>query len=411
MRLTRQILRAGVAVLVAALLAGPVLAAEKKKDDAPPPTGIDAATGKILTEAIEALNADNYAGAKAAVAKLKLDSLSPYERSRTEQILATIDSAQDNYAGARSHLQAAIAAGGLNEKEMQDTRYQIAQMFLAEEKWKEGAAALEEWFRTAQNPNGAAYYLLAVAYYQQNDYKRAIVPAQKAVDLTDKPQEGWVQLVLALYLQEERYSDAVPLLKRLLGMVPDKKTYWQQLSSVYGQMEDYPKALAVMQLAYSGGIVTDDSDIRRLADLQLFNELPYRCGMMLDEALQKKLVKADFKLYEKQANCWIAARDFDKAIGPLNKAAELASTGDVYVRLGEVQIQRSKWADAAQALQSGIRKGSLKDGGNANLLLGIAHFNQKNYGAAADALNRARGYEKHRKMADGYLQLIKVQKG
>jgi tetratricopeptide (TPR) repeat protein len=133
--------------------------------------------------------------------------------------------------------------------------------------------------------------------------------------------------------------------------------------------------------------------------------------MMLDEALQKKLVKADFKLYEKQANCWIAARDFDKAINPLNKAAELASTGDVYVRLGEVQIQRSKWAEAAQALQSGIRKGSLKDGGNANLLLGIAHFNQKNYGAAAEALNRARGYEKHRKMADGYLQLIKVQKG
>ena len=54
---------------------------------------------------------------------------------------------------------------------------------LPEEKWREGAAALEEWFRTAQNPNGAAYYLLAVAYYQQEDYKRALVPAQKAVDL------------------------------------------------------------------------------------------------------------------------------------------------------------------------------------------------------------------------------------
>ena len=117
MRFTRQILRAGAAAVLAALLAVPAHAAEKK-DDAPPPTGIDAATGKILTEAIEALNADNYAGAKAAVAKLKMDSLSPYERSRTEQILPTIDSAQDNYAGARSHLQAAIAAGGLNEKEI-----------------------------------------------------------------------------------------------------------------------------------------------------------------------------------------------------------------------------------------------------------------------------------------------------
>jgi tetratricopeptide (TPR) repeat protein len=407
----RYLLRAGLIALLAVTLAGPAFAQKKKDDDAPPPTGIDAATGKILTEAIEALNKDNYAGAKAAVSKLKMDSLSPYEKSRTEQILASIYSAEDNYNAARQHLQAAIAAGGLNEKEVQDTRYQIAQMFLAEEKWKEGAASLEEWFRTAQNPNGAAYYLLAVAYYQQNDYKRAIVPAQKAVDLTDKPQEGWVQLVLALYLQQEQYAQAVPVLRRLIGIAPDKKTYWQQLSSVYGQMEDYPKALSVMQLAYNGGILTEDSDIRRLADLQLFNELPYRCGMLLDEAIQKKLVKVDFKLYEKQANCWIAARDFDKAIGPLNKAAELASTGDVYVRLGEVQIQRSKWAEAAQALQSGLRKGSLKDGGNANLLLGIAHFNQKNFGPASEAFNRARGYEKHRKMADGYLQLIRVQSG
>jgi tetratricopeptide (TPR) repeat protein len=413
MRNSGFLLRVAAALLVAfSLAAGTALAADKKKDDkAPPPTGIDAATGKILTEAIEALNKENYSGAKAAVSKLKMDSLSPYERSRTEQILASIESAQDNYSAAQKHLQAAIDAGGLNEKEISDTRYQIAQMFLAQEKWKEGAAALEQWFQTAQNPNGAAYYLLAVAYYQQNDYKRALVPAQKAVDLTDKPQESWVQLVLALYLQQDKFAEAVPLLKKLIAMAPEKKTYWQQLSSVYGQMEDYPKSLAVAQLAYNGGILVDDADVRRLADLQLFNDLPYRCGLTLDEAVQKKLVKVDFKLYEKQANCWIAARDFAKAVGPLERAAEMAPNGDLYVRLGEVQIQRSEWSAAATALQNGLRKGGLKDTGNAQVLLGIAQFNQKNYAAAKDSFTRARNFDKQRKMADGYLQLIKVQSG
>ena len=89
----------------------------------------------------------------------------------------------------------------------------------------------------------------------------------------------------------------------------------------------------------------------------------------------------------------------------------MSANGDLFVRLGEVQIQRSEWAEAAKALQNGIRKGSLKDPGNANLLLGIAQFNQKNYAAAGEAFNRARTFDKHRKMADGYLQLIKVQKG
>lgn len=412
MRNTRLLLRILPAILLAAALGGaPAQAADK--DNKPPPSSgsIDAATGKILTEAIEALNAENYPAAKQAISKLSLDKLSPYERSRTEQILATIASAQDNYDSARNHLQAAIAAGGLNEKEISDTRYQIAQMFLAQEKWKEGAASLEDWFRTAQNPNSAAYYLLAVAYYQQSDYKRAITPAKKAVELAEKPQESWIQLVLALHLQQDQFREAIPYLKQLIAMAPDKKTYWQQLSSVYGQLEDYRNSLSVLQVAYNGGIISDDSDIRRLADLQLFNDAPYRCGLMIDEAISKKLVKVDFKLYEKQANCWIAARDFAKAIAPLGRAAEMAGNGDLYVRLGEVQIQRSEWGAAAEALQRGVRKGGLRDTGNAHLLMGIAQFNQKNYAGAKESFGRARNFDKHRKMADGYLQLIKVQTG
>lgn len=398
-------------VLFTATLASPMVVAAEDASQKPPPSAgsIDVATGKILTEAIELLNADNFAGAKAAIAKIKMDSLSPYERSKTEQILATIASSQEDYGTARKHLQAAVDSGGLNEIEISDTRYQIAQMFMAEEMWREGAAALEQWFQTAKTPNSAAYYLLAVAYYQQDDMKRAIAPAEKAIALAEKPQESWVQLVLALYLQQEQYAKAVPLLKTLIAASPETKSYWQQLSSVYGQMEDFPKSLSVVQLAYNAGIMNEDADIRRLADLQLFNDAPYRCGIMLEEALQKKQVKADFKLYEKQANCWVAARDFTKAIGPLQRSAEMSANGDQFIRLGEVQIQRSEWAAAAKALQSGLGKGGLKDVGNAHILLGIAHFSQKNYSAAKQAFTRARDFDKHRQMADGYLQLIKVQ--
>ena len=69
---------------------------------------------------------------------------------------------------------------------------------MQEEKWKEGAAALEEWLKTAANPNSAAFYLLAVAYYQQEDFDRALPPAKKAVELMDKtkPNENWLQHVV-----------------------------------------------------------------------------------------------------------------------------------------------------------------------------------------------------------------------
>ena len=164
-----------------------------------------------------------------------------------------------------------------------------------------------------------------------------------------------------------------------------------------------------MQLAHSAGLVTEDSEIRRLADLLLFNEVPYRGAQVLEAAIEKKTVNLDDKLYEKLANCWIAAGEFDKSVPPLQRAAEMASTGDTFIRLGEVQVQREDWDGAIAAVQRGVDKGQLRDPANAQLMLGIAHYNQKEYSAARPFFERARASERHRNIADSYLQAILAQ--
>ncbi|HEY8521897.1 MAG TPA: tetratricopeptide repeat protein [Gammaproteobacteria bacterium] len=370
---------------------------------------IDPTTGTKLNEAIELLNQENYAAARAKIGELRMDRLSPYERSRVEQILFSIAYQEENYDDARSHLEQAIAAGGLNEQEISQARYQIAQIFMAEERWAEGAQALENWFQSAANPNSAAYYLLAVAYYQLEQYDKALPAAEKAVELAENPQESWLQLVLALYIQDERFRDALPLLERLVAMAPDRKTYWVQLSSIYGQLEDYPKALATMQLAYNAGLLTEDSEYRRLADLLMFNEVPYRGGQILEKAIAEGKVNGDAQAYEKLANCWIAAREFDKAIAPLERAASMSQNGDLYVRLGEVHIQRENWDAAVDALQRGLDKGGLRDTSNAELLMGISLYSQERYRDARPWFERAARSEARRQTARGYLQLIEAK--
>ena len=393
-------------------------AAKKEGDKAPPAPTIDAATGKVLNEAIELLNKEDFKGASTKIETLKLDKLSPYERSKVEQIMFNISYSQEKYDEARGHLQKAIDAGGLNQQEIEQARYQAAQLYMQQEKWKEGAAALEEWFKTASKPNSAAYYLLAVAYYQQGVnatgkaatdlFAKALVPAKKAVELMEKPQESWLAMLSALYLQREEYKESIPVLQQLIALAPAKKTYWMQLSSIYGQVEDYPNALATIQIAYNAGLVTEDSELRRLADLLLFNSVPYRGAQVLESAIEKKTVKIDEKLYEKLANCWIAAGEFDKAIAPLQKSAELAATGDTFVRLGELQAQREDWGASITALQKGIDKGQLKDTANAQLMMGVAYYSQKNYKEARTFFERASQSTKHKQIATSYLQAIKA---
>ena len=410
----------GAAVLLAAfqVAVAQQQPAKKEGDKQPPAATVGLETGKVLNEAIELLNKEDFKGASAKIDTLKLDKLSPYERSKVEQILFNISYSQEKYDDARGHLQKAIDSGGLNAQEIEQARYQSAQLYMQQEKWKEGAAALEEWFKTATKPNSAAYYLLAVAYYQQavvangktatDLFGKALVPAKKAVELMEKPQESWLAMLSALYLQREEYKDAIPVLQQLIALAPAKKTYWMQLSSIYGQIEDYPNALASIQLAYNAGLVTDDSEIRRLADLLLFNSVPYRGAQVLETAIEKKTVKLDEKLYEKLANCWIAAGEFDKAISPLQKSAELAANGDTFVRLGELQVQREDWPGAITALQKGLEKGQLKDAANAQLMMGVAYYSQKNYKEARPFFERAQQSAKHKQVATSYLQAIKA---
>lgn len=385
--------------------------AESEEAAAAQSTSIDQQTGKILNEAIELLNMENYNGAQQKLSTLKIENLSPYERGKVEQIFFNIAYSQEQYEKARGHLQNAINSGGLNAVEVDSAKYQSAQLFMQEEKWREGAAALEEWFKTAASPNSAAYYLLAVAYYQQEDFNRALAPAKKAVELMDqaKPNESWLSMLSALYLQREEYREAIPVLQQLIAASPDKKTYWMQLSSVYGQMEDYTNALAIMQLANNVGLVTEDSEVRRLADLLLFNDVPYRGAQVLESGIEKKIVNLDDKLYEKLANCWIAAGELDKSLQPLQRASELSPSGDMFIRLGEVQVQREDWPAAIAAIQRGVEKGQLKDPGMAQLMLGIAHYSQKQYEDAVPFFNRARQSDKHRQIADSYLQAIRAQ--
>lgn len=364
----------------------PSWSAEEKKREAPQ---VDAATGKRLNEAIEAVNAEKFAEAKAALSKLNPERLSPYEQSRVEQMYASIASSENNYPEASRRLQAAIATGGMNDEEILSARYQIAQLFMVQEKWKEGVDALKKWFETAPSPNSGAYYLLAIAYYRLDDHRNAVEPAQKAVDLAEKPQANWIELLLALRIEREEYDKALPLLKHLVQMAPDKRNNWMQLSAIYRQMEKYEEALAVAQLAYMAGHVQSDSDLKALADLQAFTGVPYRAAKLLESEIKKGGIEADGKTWEKVSYMWIASRDYKRALPPLSKAAAMHNTGDLYIRMAEIELRNENWDAAEAAINKAIQKGNLKNPGNGHLLLGITLFEQKESAKARAAFQKA----------------------
>jgi hypothetical protein len=363
---------------------------------------IDDRTSKRLNAARKAFADDDYDGADAALARLRERSLNPLEHQQVYELRAYIAGARGDNAAARQHFESAIAQGTMTPRERADARFMVARLYLADEMWPQAIENLNTWFEIATDPNAVSYYLLALARYQNGEFEAAVEPSQRAVDLTNEPQESWLQLLLALRLTQKEYEASVPLLETLVQRYP-KKSYWISLSTVHGALGDYQEALVPLQLAYSQGYLMEDSELRRLAQLLLYLGLPYRAAQVVVDGLSQQRIDADADVYELLGNSWIAAREFEKTVDPLSKAAELAEDGDLFVRLAQVQIAREKWAAAALALRRAIELGDLKKPGDAKLLMGIAVYNSDRPRQARTWFTRARAHEETRNEANQWL--------
>ncbi|MGH7820237.1 MAG: hypothetical protein ACREQ9_10720, partial [Candidatus Binatia bacterium] len=108
-------------------------------------------------------------------------------------------------------------------------------------------------------------------------------------------------------------------------------------------------------------------------------------------------------------NSWILARESDKAEPSLEKAAELSTEGDLYVRLGQVRLLKEAWDSAIAALKRGLAKGGIDDPGQAEQLIGIAYYNEGKLGEARTWFAKSRRSEKARPASDAWLKHIEEE--
>ena len=407
-RLLRVAMALGLALLV--VLHGAAADAKKKKKEKKKQYTVDEAMHKKLTGAMEHLQEERYDEARGTLKSLegRAHRLNPYERALVFQILGFVESSQEHYEKALDYFEKCLAEDSLPEGAQLSTRFNVAQLYLATEKYAKAVRSLELWFEDAEAPSSVAYYLLAVAHYQMGNIDKAVKPAKQAVRKAKTPKEPWLQLLAGLYFEKQAYPQALGPLEQLVVLYP-KKTYWTQLSSLYAQLGREEKSLATLQLAYEQGMLDTDRELRQLAQHYLHHGLPYRAALLMEKALAEENVESDADAWEMLANAWLLAQEMERALEPLAKGAELAETGDVYVRLGQVHLEREEWAEASSALAKAIEKGDLDDPGGVNLLLGISYYHQKQLDRARKHFAAARSSESSRDSASSWLDLMEQE--
>jgi len=382
-------------------------AAKKKKKKAREKNYIlSESTAKKMIKMGELAQDDDFTGALEILDSLaKRRKLRNHDRAVVFQNRALMLAALERYPESAESFETALEQNALPISTTQSIQYNLAQLYMAIEKYKEAARLLEKWFETAENPGGQAHFLLCAAYAQQDMFDKALPHARAAVKKDKSPVEQHLGLLLATEFQNGNLVETLAVLKVLTTQFP-RKNYYLQLAYGYANAGEELKALATLQLAHTQGWLQKNDELVNFAQRYLYHELPWRAAQVLKKGLEDEIIEPSADNFELYANTLLAARNYQEALEPLTKAAELAEDGDLFVRLAQVYLEVENWPAARRALDNAIKKGQLRDPGNAQLLLGISNFNEKRFKSAKVAFKRALKEKKVRDSATKWLKHV-----
>ncbi|WP_158083015.1 tetratricopeptide repeat protein [Methyloprofundus sedimenti] len=375
-------------------------------EDNPPP--IAPGLYKQLSKAETLIGKKKYSEARQRLNKILADVQdNSYEQAIILRSLASIYTFENQYKQSAQLLEQSLATNALTDTQQQESILNLGQLYMATEQYKKAVDTLAPWLNKHPNTtNTQVWILLANGYAQLKQYRKALPYIEHVIKNAKKPQTSWLELNLALYYEIQDYSSAAGILKRLITLEPDKQNYWQQLASIYQQLQQYDNALTIQNLAYKKGFLNSESKKLALFNLFLYNKQPYQAAVLLEKELNAKGIKQTSANWELLANAWTSAREYKNAIKALDKASTLNASGQLYLQLGRIHIEQESWQDAISAINKALKKGGLKQSGEAYILLGISYYEAGQLQAANKAFTNAQDYSKTRKSAEQWLGYI-----
>lgn len=365
-----------------------------------------------INKATKAMDEGKYQEALDELSALAADVQDkPYELAVTLQTTAYVYISQEKYEQAAQYLERALKLNALPEEPEKGVIYALAQIYGVLGQFDKTIALMTDWLKTAKNPPPDAYITLANAYYALERFKEAYPVVNQALAKMEQPKEEWLKLALGIQYELQKYKESAQTLEILVANWPDKKDYWRQLSGIYIELGEDQKALATMAMAYERGVLEKSEEYLNLARLYMLNEVPYPGAKALEKAMQEGKVERNQRNYELLAQAWVQAREYEKGIDALSKAAEFAEAGDLYVRVAQLQMSVANWEGAKTAARKAIEKGGLesKETGQAWLLVGTAAAEEKDFDTAINAFNKARGYPETRQTASQWLSFVQTE--
>lgn len=376
--------------------------AEKKQR---PTQLVGQAVGKKVQKAFEAYTADDIDGA--LVLLKEIEPKQDYDKAYVSRFIAVMYATKgDNEQEAIKYLKLAVEPDILNTADHGEALKLLGDLQMQTKDYKNALSNYYAWMEFTGKDDGGTWVKIAQANYELKQLDKMIAPADKAiVAFGDKPNANPYILKLTSYYERKMYPEAIKVLETVILIFPENKTWWTQLPMFYLLVENYPKALQTLDLAYKQGFLEKESEIKTLASLYSSNETPHKAALLLEKHIASGLVTRDDKNISTLANAWHAAQHVSTAAKYYGELAKMTGEARHYTKQGMLLKQDEQFAKAIPALNKALDLGATNKG---RLYMSIAesYFYLEKYKQAYTAINKAIEDPKARKAANGWKGFI-----
>ncbi|MEO0575831.1 MAG: tetratricopeptide repeat protein [Pseudomonadota bacterium] len=295
-----------------------------------------------------------------------------YEKALLFQTIGFIHANASKVDQAISYFEKSLAQNALAPEAQQGMLYSLASLYASQEKYRKAITTVREWFEYEADPKPEAYILIASSFAQLEEYNNALPYVKKANQKSKKPQESWHQLELAVYFEEDQIATAVPLLRKMIQYWPDKQTYWETLSGAHMQLNQDRDALSVMMVAYHKGLLDTEDKVLALVKLNMFLDIPYTAGVILDEQLKAGLVERSIEHLELLQSAWAGSQEYPRALAVMTELGDRTNKPSYSIDQAKIYNEQGDWQNVVATAEKALERDYEKPG-EAYLLIGTAY--------------------------------------
>lgn len=314
---------------------------------------------------------------------------------------------QDNYYKKSTNLlKKAHSLKSLPNKTTLYILQTLAELSMQNEKMSEAIKYYKQYIKLAPKPEKHIYLGLGTAYFYKKDYKNSIQILKRAKKLFGHKKSIYLML-FSSYYELKQLQNATNILEEMIRIWASEKKYWLQLSSLYIERKKYSKALEIMQLTLAKGFKLKERDILQYSYILYEKKLPFKSAKTIQENMNKGIVVKNQKNYELLATMYQEAKEKNKAINALKKAAEYSTNGKNNLYIAQLYFeQENQFRKVIKHAKKAIVKG-IKQTGSAHMLIAVAYSELEQINKAKKHLKQALKYKKTKNSAQQWLKNLK----